>query len=78
MKQKDILIIAISTFITILAWIGFHIYHATVTTTVSQSLQKQIQPIEGKFDVDTIEAVKKREKVLPISQSATESSKLSL
>lgn len=71
MKQKDTFIIAISILITIIAWIGFHIYHASVTSTVPESLQKQIEPIEGKFDVETINAIKKREKVSPISQSAT-------
>jgi len=75
MNQKDALLLSITTFITIVAWIGFNIYHATVTSTIPESLQKKVQPIEGKFDTEVIESVKKRQKVQPVSvpPAATES-----
>lgn len=80
MKQRETLLIAISIFITIIAWVGFNVYHASVTSTVSEALQKQIEPIEGKFDTELIEALKRRDKVLPISnvsrKEATEAAQI--
>lgn len=67
-KEKDILFISISTLITAVAWIGFNIYHVSVTSTVVQSLTEKIQPIDGKFDAQTIDSLKKREKIAPISE----------
>lgn len=67
-KERDILFIALSTLVTIVAWIGFNIYHVSVTSTIPKSLTETIQPIDGKFDVQTIESLKKREKIAPISE----------
>lgn len=67
MKQQDLLLISVSIFITIVAWIGFNIYHTTVSSTIPRSLQEKIEPIEGEFDTEIIESIKKRENVLPVS-----------
>lgn len=59
MKQRDLTIIAIFTFITVVAWIGLTLYHTNVTTTISGALQKKIEPIPSQFDTATIEMLKK-------------------
>lgn len=65
-KQKDVLIILWMTFITTVAWIGFNIYHAIVTSTISEELQMQILPIDPNFDMATINKLKSREKIEPL------------
>ncbi len=60
MKQREILFIAISIFILVLAYIGFSIYHNAVTSTIPSALSIQIIPIDPSFDLQTIDALTKR------------------
>ena len=65
MKQKDILLLLIlSTIVTIL-WIVSNIKHNIDTSTISDTLGIQIQPIVGSFDSSTIQRLKKRIGVTP-------------
>ncbi len=63
--KKDILYIAISSFILTAIWVGFNIYHAAATSTISEELQKQIQPIEPRFDTQVIKELQNRKKIEP-------------
>ena len=67
-KQRDILILLWLTFITVVAWIGFNLYHVMVTSTISEDLQLQITPINPNFDLNTISRLKSREQVDPLYQ----------
>lgn len=62
MRRKDFLLISIFTFITVVAGIGFTIYHTLVTTTTTPELQKRIEPIAPTFDGKTIEVIKRERK----------------
>lgn len=68
MKRREILAILIPSFIFVLAWIGFSIYHNIVTTTISQPLSVQITPINPDFDLTTINSLKNRESITPLYQ----------
>lgn len=68
MNQKDAFLLSITTLLTIIAWVGSNIYHASVTSTVPDSLERSVKPIEGKFDTEVIDSIKKRQKVQPVSQ----------
>lgn len=63
--QKDIVFLTVSMFITVFIWISFNIYDAYVTSTIDDVLQTQILPIDGKFNVDTIEKLQTRKIVAP-------------
>jgi hypothetical protein len=74
-KQKDILFILISSFIVVVAWIGFNIYHIKVTSTVSEHIQYQLNPINPTFDQQTMQELKNRENINPLfeqTQTATQ------
>lgn len=66
MKRREILFLIISTFILVVVWVGFSIYHNAVTSTISQTLSIQITPISPTFDMQTFEKLKEREKVSPL------------
>lgn len=66
MKQKEILIILIPSFVLTILWVIFTIYHNHVTSTIKNPLTIQIIPIEGKFDTNTIEALKNRQRINPL------------
>ncbi len=68
LKQKEILFVLWMTFITVVAWIGFNIYHIMVTSTISEELQAQTLPIDPNFDMETINNLKIRQKVEPLYQ----------
>lgn len=65
--RKDILFLSISSFIVVAAWIGFNLYHSHVTTTITPDLQMQIIPIQPYFDTATLQTLKTRKQVIPIS-----------
>ncbi len=65
MKQKDILIILILIFSFTVAWIGFSIYHAIRSSTISKSTNQDILPINPTFDIQTIDKLKQRQKIDP-------------
>lgn len=69
-KERDILLLAASTLFTVVAWIGFNIYHVSVTSTIPKSLTEKIVSIDGKFDVTTVDGLKKREKIAPVSEAS--------
>jgi len=67
--QKDILFLAASSFIVVVAWIGFNLYHIYVTSTVSEDVQIQLTPINPVFDQLTMQQLKTREDIKPIFDS---------
>ncbi|MCL6096790.1 MAG: hypothetical protein M1444_03895 [Patescibacteria group bacterium] len=66
MKQKDILTLLIPSFILIVAWIIFSIYHSSATSTIPPAVDIQISPIKPIFDMDAVSKLKQRQKVIPI------------
>lgn len=65
MKQKDLMLLLIPSFIMVAAWVIFNIYHSSVSSTISENLNMQITPISPTFDTKEIEAIKKRDSINP-------------
>lgn len=65
MKQKDILIILVLLFVVVVAWIGGNIYHSIATSTISETANRDISPIEPAFDTKTVNKLRLREKINP-------------
>ena len=66
MKQRDILLIVVPTFIMVVLWVAFSIYHNHVSSTISEPLSLQIEPISEAFDLETLDNLKNRERLSPI------------
>lgn len=64
--KNDLVIILITSFILIVCWIGFNIYNKSVSSTIDETLAKEIQPIPPNFDTETIDALNKRERIAPL------------
>ena len=69
MKQRDIITLLIPSFILILAWIIFSIYHSSVSSTITPVVDIQISPINAAFDMNAISKLKQRQKVTPIYET---------
>jgi c-di-AMP phosphodiesterase-like protein len=72
--KQDILFILISSFILVVVWICFNLYHIWITSTISQDIQVQMIPIDANFDNATIQNVLKREYIEPLFESQEEAS----
>ena len=66
MKQRDIITLLVPSFILILAWIIFSIYHSSVASTITPVVNIQISPIKPIFDMDAVSKLKQRQKVTPV------------
>lgn len=58
--NKDLLVVAIFTLITVMAWIVFDVYHAAVTSTITQVQEQLITPLDPEFDQQAINGLKAR------------------
>lgn len=66
MKKKDFVLFIATTFVIILAWIIFNVYHKSIKSTIPEKLNVQIVNIEPNFDKNTLEKLKNRKKVIPL------------
>jgi hypothetical protein len=66
MKQREIYLLLISSFVLVVIWIGFSIYHSSITSTIPQTTNIQIIPINPNFDMKTISNIKTRPTVVPL------------
>lgn len=54
--KKELLIAAILTFFTILAWVVFDIIHTRRQVEIPQQLQELIEPINPEFNISGLES----------------------
>lgn len=66
MKHKDIYMLLIPSFVLVLFWIGFTIYHNSVSSTITATQNIQIKPINADFDSKAINDIKTRSKIAPL------------
>ena len=58
--SKQALTIIIVTFITMLGWVSFEIYHSSVTTTIDPKF-KNISALSNFFDSETLDDVESKQ-----------------
>lgn len=59
--SKDLLYVSIFSLITVLAWIVFDVYHAAVTSTITDIQQQLILPLNPKFDETALRNIELRQ-----------------
>lgn len=59
-NDKDLLMIAVFTFLTVSAWILFELVKTTKTTTVTVSAKRVIVPLSPTIDTDTMANIQNR------------------
>lgn len=61
MNRKELVILALVVFLSVIAWMIFGIYHAKNTSTIGQKELKQVVPLTPTFDNDIIKGLHGRE-----------------
>jgi len=61
--SKQIIQILIFTLITVIAWLGFELFHQARKTTLPEIVQEQIEPLDPTLPLEILEDLEKREAV---------------
>lgn len=59
-QDRDLLLVAVFTAITVFLWVFFELVKTTKTSTVARPLQQVVSPLTGKIDVAVFEELEKR------------------
>ena len=59
-QDRDLLLVAIFTTLTVFLWVFFELVKTTKTSTVSQPTQQIISPLSSKIDTDTIMIIERK------------------
>lgn len=57
-RGKDIFILSLLTFITVMAWVAFDIHHAATTSTIKPPIKKLLRPLPPTMDTNLIEELR--------------------
>lgn len=76
MNQKKLTIILVPILILTILWVVFNIYHNHVSSTITDVQNYQIIPIEGSFNKNAIEQIKKRTKIEAANEISAEISEV--
>lgn len=60
-NDRDLLLIAVFTTITIFLWVFFELLQTTKTSTVSQPLQKAVLPLSSIIDTNTLDQLETKQ-----------------
>lgn len=61
MNRKEVAILAMIIFLSVVAWIAFDIYHTRSKETISPKELQQVVPLTPTFDNDILKGLKVRE-----------------
>ena len=60
MNRKELYIIAVIIFLTVVAWVSFGVFHARNKTSELRIKAKNIEPLNPNFDLDIINQLERR------------------
>lgn len=60
--KKELLILSLVTFVTVVLWIIFEVNHARITTTISPETQEEIKSFDPAFDDQLIKQITENQK----------------
>ncbi len=59
-NDKDLLLVAVFTFLTVSLWITFELVKTVKTTTVTSPVQRVVTPLSASIDIDLLTKLKER------------------
>lgn len=59
-NDRDIFIISLFTFLTVVSWITFEFLKTTKTTTVASNIQELVVPLDPVLDMDTLKILEQK------------------
>lgn len=59
-EERDLLLVAVFTTLTVFLWVFFELVKTTKTSTVSRPLQQVVSPLTSKIDIGILDALEQR------------------
>lgn len=59
-SDRDLLLVSIFTFLTVLAWVFFEVLKTVKTTTISRPVQQVIKPLKPTLDTGILDVLEER------------------
>lgn len=59
-EERDLLLVAVFTTITIFLWVFFELVKTSKTSSVARPLQQVVSPLSSKIDVSVLDELEKR------------------
>ncbi len=59
-EERDLLLVAVFTTLTIFLWVFFELVKTSKTSSVSRPLQQVVSPLTSKIDVSVLDELEKR------------------
>lgn len=59
-SDRDLLLVSIFTFLTVLSWVFFEIIKTVKTTTIKQPVQQVIKPLKPTLDTGILDVLEER------------------
>lgn len=59
--DRDLLLVAVFTTLTIMLWVFFELVQTTKTSTVTQPLKKAVAPLSPKIDTTVLDKLEKKQ-----------------
>ena len=56
-EDRDLLLVAVFTTLTVFLWVFFELVKTTKTSTIGRPAQQIISPLSGKIDTDTLNVI---------------------
>lgn len=56
-SERDLVLISVFTFFTVVLWVFFEVLKTVKTTTISQSTSQIVQTLDPKLDTQTIQTI---------------------
>ncbi|HLB60777.1 MAG TPA: hypothetical protein VJL83_04200 [Patescibacteria group bacterium] len=61
MNSKEWLFLSIVTFLTVMTWTVYDVYHAAITSTLTPYQQTLLKPLDPAFDSNVLDRIEQKE-----------------
>ena len=61
MTNKDWLILSVITFLTVAVWTVFDLYHTTISSTITPTQEKLVEPLDPNLNTKVFDVINSRE-----------------
>ncbi len=67
-SDRDLLLVSIFTFLTVLSWVFFELVKTIKTTTVKAPVQEIIKPLNPTIDTAILDTLRERKSYFPVNE----------
>ncbi len=74
MKNNNFLYLGIFTFFTVAAWVGFDLYHISISSTIPENMKQDVVPLNPALDLKIFKNIKEKKKPAEFAEGSASAS----